>query len=79
MDENDFFRQATLRICGNLDLAKGLQECFDYISLHMPADNLYLERYEQDMNAIRIIAHTNQDGFRNLDLLIPLIDEANFR
>ncbi len=79
MDENDFFRQATLRICGNLDLAKGLQECFDYISLHMPADNLYLERYEQDMSAMRIIAHANLDGFRNLDLLIPLLDEAKLQ
>ncbi|MCP3891679.1 MAG: hypothetical protein GY702_22840 [Desulfobulbaceae bacterium] len=76
MDENEFFRQATLRICGNLDIARGLQECFNYISQHMPADNLYLERYEMDMSAIRIIAHANQSGYRNLDVLIPLLDEA---
>ncbi len=76
MDENEFFRQATLRICGSLDIARGLQQCFNYISQHLPADNLYLERYEQDMSAIRVVTHANQDGYRNLDILIPLLDEA---
>ncbi len=74
MDENEFFRQATLRICSSLDIAKGLQECFNYISQYLPADNFYLERYEQDMSAIRIVAHANQDGYKNLDVLIPLLD-----
>ncbi len=79
MDENEFFRQATLRICSSLDIAKGLQECFNYISQYLPADNFYLERYEQDMSAIRIVAHANRDGYKNLDVLIPLLDEAKLQ
>lgn len=27
MDENDFFREATLRICGNLEIEKALTQC----------------------------------------------------
>ncbi len=27
IDENEFFRQATLRICGNLDFEFAMQEC----------------------------------------------------
>ena len=54
MDENEFLRQATLKICGSLDREKGLQECFNYLVNFRPADNLYLERYERDMTAVNI-------------------------
>jgi len=76
MDENEFFRQATLKICGNLDIEKGLQECFNYLSGIMPADNLYLERYERDMRAVQIIAHADKQGASRLNLFIPLRDAA---
>lgn len=76
MDENEFFRQATLRICGNLGIEKGLQECFNYLVDFMPADNLYLERYERDMTAVNIIAHANERGASKLNLFIPLDNEA---
>ena len=76
MDENEFFRQATLRICGSLDIEKGLQECFNYLVNFMPADDLYLEKYERDMSAINVIAHANEKGASKLNLLIPLSDTA---
>ena len=76
MDENEFFRQATLRICGSLDIEKGLQECFNYLSGFMPADNLYLERYVRCMTAVNIIAHANGEGASRLNLFIPLGDAA---
>jgi hypothetical protein len=76
MDENEFSRRATLRICSILDVEKGLQECFKYLVNFMPADNLYLERYERDMTAVNIIAHANERGVSRLDLYIPLDNEA---
>jgi hypothetical protein len=31
VDENVFFREATLRICSSLDLVTALKRCFEYI------------------------------------------------
>ena len=31
VDENVFFRQATLRICSSLDIETALKRCFEYI------------------------------------------------
>lgn len=76
MDQNEFFREITLRICGNLEIEKGLYECFKYIANYMPADGFYLERYEPDFSAIRVIAHANREGFRKMDILVPLSPEA---
>lgn len=76
MDENEFFLQPTLKICGSLDIEKGLQECFNYLVNFMPADNLYLERYERDMTAVNIIAHANEGGASRLNLFVPLDNEA---
>ena len=76
IDENELVRQATLRICSILDIEKGLQECFNYLVNFMPADNLYLERYERDMTAVNIIAHANERGASRLNPYIPPDNEA---
>ena len=31
VDENVFFREATLRICSSLDIVTALKRCFEYI------------------------------------------------
>ena len=31
-DENGFFREATLPICGSLNIVKALRSCFDYVN-----------------------------------------------
>jgi hypothetical protein len=36
-DRNEFFRQATLRICSSLDIEKARFDCMRYIGLFMPA------------------------------------------
>ena len=55
IDENEFFRNVTLKICGNLKIEEGLRDCIAYLSQHIPADGLYLERYEPDLGAMRIV------------------------
>ena len=55
-DENDFFRQATLRICGSLHFENAVQKCFDYLRRYLPIDGICLGLYEPDNNVIRINA-----------------------
>jgi hypothetical protein len=56
MDENEFFRQATLRICGNLEIEEAIQRLLLYLKKFMPADLLFLQKLDNDYNAMRTIA-----------------------
>lgn len=76
LDENQFFKDLTLRICGNLEIEKGLQESFQYLAQYIPADRLYLQRYEPTFGAMRIIASADRNTGKKLDLLISLTKEA---
>jgi transcriptional regulator with GAF, ATPase, and Fis domain len=76
MDENEFFREVTLRICGNLEIEKGLRACVEYISQFMPADALYLQRYERDLAAMRLVARATVKSGEKMDVPVPLSDEA---
>ena len=49
IDANEFFREVTLRLCSHLEIEEGLQACIRYLSQHMPADTLYLERNEFEL------------------------------
>ena len=37
VDEKDFFREATLRLCSSLDLERALHQCLLYVRRFMPA------------------------------------------
>ncbi len=76
VDENEFFREATLRICGNLRIEEGLHACYQYISQHIPADRLYLERSERDLGAMRIMVRADAGGGERMDRLLPYSEEA---
>jgi hypothetical protein len=43
VDLNEFFREATLRICGDLMLERALHSTLLYIREHLPADVLFVE------------------------------------
>ena len=76
IDENEFFREVTLRICGNLEIEAGLRACIEFLSRHMPADTVYLERHEPDLGAIRLVARANADRGRRMDRLVPFPEQA---
>jgi len=46
VDENVFFREVTLRICGSLNIAEALKSCFDYVKLYIPMNRtcIYMTR-----------------------------------
>ena len=75
IDENEFFREATLRICGSLDITEGLHACHEYFSQHMPVDNVYLERHADDLSGLVIVAEASAEKGLKTGVLIPLPDE----
>ena len=76
MDKNKFFREAALRICGNLEIEKALQSCLLFMKGVMPVDIIFLEYYDADFGAMRTIAKTTATECSKLDLITPLSDEA---
>jgi transcriptional regulator with GAF, ATPase, and Fis domain len=68
IDENQFFRDITLRICGSLEIEKALWHCFLYVREVIPADELILTVYDSDAGTLDIVATANtQGGFRTAD------------
>jgi transcriptional regulator with GAF, ATPase, and Fis domain len=76
VDEKGFFREATLKICGNLEIEKAMCSCVRYLRSFMPVDTMYLDLYERDIGAMRIIAKATAKEGRKLDILAPLPEDA---
>lgn len=72
MDENLFFKQATLLICSSLDVEVSLSRCFQFIRGHLPADAIYLNIYEPSISGIRYVAMADDSGGRRIEKSIKL-------
>jgi len=62
IDENEFFRQATLRICSSLNIDVSLGSCFAYLKGYIPADGMLLGLYDHQKNLVRNIAHAGSES-----------------
>ena len=76
IDENEFFRQATLRICGNLDFELAMQDCLIFLRSFMPGDRLQLNLYDRGLGALRTIAVATPTEASRLNTVLPLDDEG---
>jgi transcriptional regulator with GAF, ATPase, and Fis domain len=72
MDENLFFKKATLLLCSSLDVEVALWRCFEFIQQHFPADSIYLNIYEPSISGIRYIAMADASGGRKIEHSIQL-------
>ncbi len=72
MDENLFFKQATLLLCSSLDVETALWRCFQFIRKHLPADIMYLNIYEPSISGIRYIAMADANGGQKVEKSIKL-------
>ncbi len=79
IDEKDFFRQVTLRICGSLEIEKALWQCLLYIRNFLPAGQMSLHVYHRDVGVVETIANATREGFRALALSSQLSDDTRRR
>ena len=56
MDDNAFFKQATLLICSSLQIHTALQRCLIFISKSLPADWIYLNIFDPAIGGLLYIA-----------------------
>lgn len=73
VDEKDFFREATLRICGSLEIEKALWDCLIYIRDYIPADMIFMNVYDPGTGITETLARADlQSGHLvSLQLSIP--------
>lgn len=76
MNENEFFREATLSIFGNLEIEQAMVSFLHYIQDFLPGDRLFLEYYDKNEKVMRTIADATVEKGESVDLITPLSDEA---
>ena len=72
MDNNEFFRQVTITICGSLQIETALSRAFDCLSGFFPLDELFLDVLDANLGAIRRIAHVRRVRPFSRKPIIPL-------
>lgn len=74
--EQDFFRQATLRICGNLDFEIALQDCFLFLKSFIPGDVLNLNLFDRGLGALRTIVSVSENEALKTNIIRQLSEEG---
>ena len=73
VDENEFFREATLRICSSLEIEKSLQSFLVYLGGFMPADRLLVQVSYEDVEfaSTTLLADVDRNGLIAANLKLP--------
>ncbi len=56
VSENEFFRQATLRISSSLTIETAMKNCMDYMKRWMPISGMFFGLYDPDLNIGKLLA-----------------------
>jgi len=75
MDENEFFRQATLRISSSLSIETAMRRCMDYLNGYLPVSGMSFVLYDPGLNIGRILAAIWPPGMKIPDQTVPLPKE----
>ncbi len=71
VDENVFFREATLRICSSLDIVTALKRCFEYIRAFIPTNGMTLHILDPDLNHLKFVASVGLNHVNERFLPLP--------
>jgi transcriptional regulator with GAF, ATPase, and Fis domain len=76
MDKNEFFREATSRICGNLEIEEALVSSLNFLRKEMPVDRMLLQFFEEGLNAMRTVAFATLGKGMMVNQLTPMTPKA---
>ena len=75
-DENRFLLEAARKLCERESIADMMFVCLSLLSSRMPADALYLERFNPELRSMHLFASATETEKQILDLYIPLSAES---
>ena len=76
VSDDVFFREATLRMCGSLDIEKALHRCLMYIRDHIPADFMSFQVFYAATGGLETVALARPEGGEALSLVTPMPAEV---
>jgi transcriptional regulator with GAF, ATPase, and Fis domain len=76
IDENEFFREATLRLCGTLHLEKALDHLRQYVEKFIPTTRMTVDLFEPGFHAMRPIAQSTLYEDSRVPPVIPLSEAS---
>ena len=76
VDENLFFREATLRLCSSLDIEAALKRCYEYIRLFIPVRLMNLNIQDLEENTLRFVALVGADRPENYERIVHLPEKT---
>jgi transcriptional regulator with GAF, ATPase, and Fis domain len=76
VNESEFFREATLRICGNLEIEEALLSSLKFLRQVMPVDRILLQLYEEGLNVMHTVAIATPKEAKMVGIPAPLTSEA---
>jgi transcriptional regulator with GAF, ATPase, and Fis domain len=62
MDQNQFFRQAVIRICGSLEIEKAMQSCMEYLAGFIPVTKMEITFFDRSMGVLKTFASVPSPG-----------------
>ncbi len=74
IDQNEFFRQATIRICGNLDIETAMKDCMIYMQNFLPIKNMELRLFDPGLNVLRSVAMVSSGEAEKYAQMIPMLE-----
>ena len=61
IDEKTFFREATLRICGSLEISRALGDFFMYVKDFIPAARVNMSLFDLSLGFMETIASATME------------------
>ena len=60
INEDDFFRQVTCKLCGTLDIEIGVRQCFQYLKKLFSIDGFYLDVFDPSLHTLKNIVTVSE-------------------
>jgi transcriptional regulator with GAF, ATPase, and Fis domain len=72
VDEKDFFREATLKLCSSLEIHRALHQCLLYIQTYIPAGQIGFHVFHRKEGVVETVAVATARGGRAVSMKNPL-------
>lgn len=72
LDEKEFFKEATLKICGSLEIERALHQCFLYVRKFIPTSRMGFHVYHRDAGIVETVAFATPEHGEPASMKIQL-------
>lgn len=72
VDNNEFFRESTLRISSSLDIEKALWQFLLFIREVLPVWQMFIAHYDREAGVVETVAHATTDSYRAASIKVQI-------